>query len=513
MKEVFVKSRNSPAHDLSSGHGAEPENGQKISEPEPFGAHEAKNGAEHGVPAVLRAPPAPVEDNPDGDSDLSIIEPSDEVRSFDTNAPISHDDVISTRADSFVPNNDAPYLPIEIREEIGKFKEEEFVKNFFRCHRTNHKFSRKRIATESLTLFSREPIQHSILNKLEPKIEKLAIQCFKWILCYTGIESAKNPASYADKLIQTLYANPSLRDEIMFQLIKQTTGNPDESSLKKSWELFLIIVTFFPSTKNSEIWIKKYFWETSKTSSESIKSLAEFCHIRFMARCAVGKELEAIQFGPIIQRIPTEFMTGHLTFGASIYEQLWNQRRSVRYLPIPYIMHHMAEVLLKSDCEQRQGLFRLTGNLQKVDEMAKETNEGRNAISSADVIDVSCLFKKWFRDLPDPVCSMDRMNDLENAYETKNYVAFTKLLSRAHRLTLMYLIGFLQRLVRAEAKTLMGAKNLAIVFGPNIVQRNDVKEPAVLQLFSDIGIEFLTNLIQEWDTGEMYPLDLNLLRE
>jgi len=76
----------------------------------------------------------------------------------------------------------------------------------------------------------------------------------------------------------------------------------------------------------------------------------------------------------------------------------------------------------------------------------------------------------------------------------------------------MYLIGFLQQLVKSESVTLMGPKNLAIVFGPNIVQTQETNE-AGIKLFADIAIELITTLIQQWDTSPMYPLNPAFLKE
>jgi hypothetical protein len=213
-----------------------------------------------------------------------------------------------------------------------------------------------------------------------------------------------------------------------------------------------------------------------------------------------------------IQSIPTQFQTGRQQFGCSIYEQIWNQRRSVKRLPIPYIEHHMAEHMLKKGCEQAEGLFRLPGNLKRVEEMAEATNKGRDAISPAPMNDIASLFKKWFRDLPDPVVCKECLPRLRDAYDDKSYIQFVSYLPRAHMLTFMYLIGFLQRLVRAQAVTLMTAKNLAIVFGPNVVQTDETTE-AEMKRFAEIAIELIITLIEQWDTSYIYPLNPEFLVE
>jgi hypothetical protein len=78
----------------------------------------------------------------------------------------------------------------------------------------------------------------------------------------------------------------------------------------------------------------------------------------------------------------------------------------------------------------------------------------------------------------------------------------------------MYLVGFLQRMVRAEAVTLMTAKNLSIVFAPNVVQLNDsYTNETIIKMFATIGTEFMEFLIVNWDTSPIYPLPPELLSE
>lgn len=444
----------------------------------------------------------------------ALLDVSEQVTHFDEAAVQREKDHPAAKPESIFPCEEGgvPYLPSDVKEDIAKFQVREYAQKYFKQRRGNHKFSRKRIDISALTEFSAEPIEDPLLDVHDKKTGSLAVQCFKWILNYTGVEKEKNASAYADKIVNACYAHPILRDEVMFQLIKQTRNNPLPDCLTRTWELFLIIVTYFPSTKNSEVWIKSHFSREFHNPDENIASIAQFCYIRFSARCAVGKVLETTDIG-YTQKIPTEYKTGHRQFGASIYEQLWNQRRSVRKLPFPYIVHHMAEQLLKKNAEEKEGIFRLAGELKHVDEMAVATNLGRDVVSAAPINDVASLFKKWFRDLPDPIVSVELTDLLLDVYEEKSYLSFVEKLPRAHKLTLMYLIGFLQRLEKAKDKTRMTAKNLSIVFGPNILRPIGVTEPEQIKLFTDMSMEFMLELINNWDTSAIYPLDMAFVQE
>ncbi|OHT09812.1 RhoGAP domain containing protein [Tritrichomonas foetus] len=437
----------------------------------------------------------------------------EEVEKFDEEA-VTHEDPFSNREKSFIPAADGgpAYLPTDLQEDIKKFQLADFARQFFRAHRGNHKFTRKRISVDALTEFSSEQLSEPLLEAIDSKISKLAISSFKYILYYTGVLPSKTPAAYADRLINHMYTNPAIRDEVMFQLIKQTRKNPNKDWLQKTWELFIIVVTVFPSSRNSENWIKSHLASESKGSDEIISQYASFAYIRFSARCALGKPLDLANDIGSLQKIPQQIHLGRQIFGSSIYEQIWNQRRSMVKLPIPFVLHHMADMLLKKNCENIEGIFRLPGNMRRVDEMTDELNQGRDSLMSAEVNDIASLMKKWFRDLPDPVVNLEKVDLLENAFEDKTYIEFTESLPKTHKLTLMYLIGFLQHLCKSEAQTKMNAKNYAIVFGPNIVQVRDMNEPMKLKKFSDITIEYLTTLIQSWDTSMIYPLSHEYLQ-
>jgi hypothetical protein len=404
----------------------------------------------------------------------------------------------------------APSLTTELQEGIAKFKLENYAQQFFRERRGQKSF-RKTVDLNIQTEFSATPIEGSLLSALDPKLQKLAVKCFRLILGYSGVVPAKTQLECAEQLVSTLYSTPALRDEVMFQLAKQTRNNPNEKWLIETWKLFLIVVTYFPSTQNCEVWIRSHFTTEIHNENQTISDLAQFCYIRYTARCAIGKPLQDPPEG-FLQQVPYHYQTSRALFGASIYEQLWNQRRSVRKLPIPYILPHMADNLLRKCAEQCEGIFRLPGNMKNVAMMAEAANQGREMIAQAPIHDIGSLFKMWFRELPDPVVNMENVDELRNVWETKEYVQFADSLPPAHKLTLMYLVGFLQRLARAESVTLMSQKNLAIVFAPNIVQ-SSTTNPATMKLFSDIGQEFLITLIATWDTSYIYPLNPEMLSE
>ncbi|KAH0792449.1 RhoGAP domain containing protein [Histomonas meleagridis] len=411
------------------------------------------------------------------------------------------------RKNSYFPDSKAPFLPCDIRDDINKFQVEEYAKQFFREHRTGHVFNRKLVSTEQITKFSKDPLSSSLIKLANQNDQKNAVKCFKLILTYIGV--IKGAPNSAELIVQTLIANPSLYDEVYFQLIKQTRKNPNPEWEIRTWKLFLIITTIFPSSRNSEVWIKSHLSRKSISRHRDVAHYAQLCYIRFSSRCAIGKPKTDLGINYAV-KIPQQIESENCEFGASIYEHLWFQRKKYPNFPIPIVVHQMAEAILSKNPGEMEGIFRLPGSIKNVEQMAEDYGKGICNFENAKLFDMLSLFKMWFRIIPDPTCPVDSLPYLKTAHENKDYIGFvTKHLPPAHLNLLGYLIGFLQKLVQFEAVTKMGPKNMAIVFAPNIVQPStDFSEPGQIKEYSDISITFVTYLIENWDTKQFYPLVL-----
>lgn len=456
---------------------------------------------------------APAYTNPGGDVSVSenlTLDVPDNISNFKPTIQRRANTVLvsSNKPRSVPPDEDVShFIDAELAAQIHQFQIKDFAKKFFREHRSNKVFNRKRIDIDQLISFSAEPLDEPLLEALEAKLIKPALTCFKCILQYTGVVQSKSPTLAAESIVNALYPNPALRDEVFFQLIKQTSHTPNNQILNKGMELFLIIATIFPSTRNSENWIKAHLVGMSRHPDIIIAAIAQFTYIRFSARCAVGIPRENNEIG-YVKKIPMQVSMGWQSFGSSIYEMMWNQRTKEPKLPIPFIEYYMADYLLKRGAAKCEGIFRLPGSLKTVDEMALGTNDGKDMISKANLNDIASLFKKWFRDIPNPVVPINRVEDLLNVYEDQQnaYIEFAESLPRPHKMVLMFLIGFLQDLVKSAEYTKMTAKNFAIVFGPNIVQSHSVTSQEMVRKFTDVAIDFLIYLIEHWDTSEIYPM-------
>jgi hypothetical protein len=391
-------------------------------------------------------------------------------------------------------------LPATVTEEIQKFQVADFAEQFFREHRVGTVFSRKKVSVEALTAWQGEPLNAPLLQMHTKQSQKLAIEAFKLILAYSG--SSGQP-DHAVKLVDMLVNCPQVRDEVYFQLIKQTRSNPDPMNQIRTWQLFLIVASLFPSTRDSEVWVKSHLSRCLDDKSVLVSELAQFTYIRFGATCAKGQPPSEIT-KEMITAIPGEIEHGTRTFGATLYEQLFHQRVKHPACPFPFAIHVIAEKLFEMGAESCEGVFRIPGNGKKVLQLEDEVNHGNLALE-AGLHDIGSLFKVWFAKLPEPIVGVDLLGTLKSAYETKTFVEFVENLPHAHLLTLRYLIGFLQRLAKAEGITKMTPKNLAMVFAPNLVALDHIRDPMQIAAYTEMIQEFICTLILSWDTSDVYP--------
>lgn len=405
---------------------------------------------------------------------------------------------------SFYPDADKLALPASLQQDIHNFQVDAYAKQFFKEHRTNHIFSRKKISPEVLASFQDTPLTASLLSTIPKNSQKDAIQCFNYILNYTGATKDKVKNSSLDSLIQLVDRNAILRDEVYFQLIKQTNNNPKEDCLLKTWQVFVVIASIFPSSLDSEVWIKSHLSREAMKENKKISDYAQFAYIRFSARCTIGKSMEIMPM--FASRLIKDVYESKQVFRASIYEQLWNQRVTHKMLPVPIYIHLMAEMLFQKGAESTEGIFRIVGNKRTVTNIQDKINKGSELDPAISIHDLASLFKSWFSLLPDTVIPVSSLPALINASEDNSYIQFVEKLPKAHLYTLKYLIGFFQRLVNAKDVTKMDGHNLAICFGPDIISTGHVKDISDFEKFRDISIKLVTCLIDNLVTKDIYPL-------
>lgn len=426
--------------------------------------------------------------------------------------------ILIARPIAFVPDPESLALPDDLRAEINRFRLDDYAADFFADRRCKRIFARKQVRLSQDQAFQTEPIQAPLLAILPGSAQaKQAVKAFQCILTYTApggcaLPSAKGGLAAVRRLLKIATDWPNLRDEIFFQLIKQTRKNPDQPCAIRTWELFLIFATFVPSTRNSENDIKSHLVHCARSKTKRISLFAQFIFIRYTSRSLIGKLADncANISQELVVRIARDPFEGRSRFGTSIAEQLWHQRLAIPNCPVPLLLVRLVNLLIHKEAGRAEGIFRISGRERVVAEAVEAINAGGDVeavLEHATVHDVAHITKQWFLTLPGKLISPERNGLLRNVVEkTKDYIGFIESFSPPEVLTARYFIGFLQSLLKDEETTKMNVTNIAIIFGSAFLATAIGLDHKSVVKYTQFAQTEVSELLQTWDTSEIYPL-------
>lgn len=157
-------------------------------------------------------------------------------------------------------------------------------------------FSQKRkVDFREIQKFSNKPLRYPLHDITMKELVADAKTASKAILNYMGDKKAKkSPAHWARVLVEHGNGSPDeFKNELFAQLVKQTTENPNQSSLDRGWELLAICAgTFLPDAEFMP-YLKTHFKEAvENSSSEHVKKMAEYAMLRLEKTKDLGDRLE-----------------------------------------------------------------------------------------------------------------------------------------------------------------------------------------------------------------------------
>lgn len=356
--------------------------------------------------------------------------------------------------------------------------------------------------------FSGDSISDSLLASLNKNASKEAVKFFKAMLKVVKDHKEKNEMV---AIVESCRKEPELVDEVLCQCVKQTTEAPSEAMVPYLNVILTIVTLFLPSPFMHDF----LFWHLAMVQSRSevqrIKELAQFAFIRLIGSIDNEKPCFDYTKPEDIVAIKTHPALGSHVFGSCLNEIFWVQARTHPNCPVPFVMHEMAEAMIRLGAENTQGIFRLPGNLGKVNEMAARANRGERYLEGANAHDVASLFKKWVREIPGGILGCAKTSEMLACHDNNaRIIAVADSLPPERRSILMYLVGFLRRMAKSDSVTLMGIPNLAMVFAPNISRIPDDTNPLNQASMTNNVIACLSALIVSWDVSAIYPLNENL---
>jgi hypothetical protein len=236
-------------------------------------------------------------------------------------------------------------------------------------HKKGSLFFSKKISTTDLMAWSKDPIQKPLIKTNDKTVKKEAPELFKLIQIYMGDRrgggGVKNNSDLKAICLEIMIKGWSmsvLRDELFFQLLKQTNLNTNITSLKNGWELIAICLSFFPPSQK----LYPYFYEYIQRFTDESYDRIDFEISKYSNACM--RRLERIHSTgakkglkkPTLDEI--ELSKNTITcvslFGTTLSEIMAIQNVKCPKLCLPWIQTTLSEAVLKLNGAKTEGIFR-----------------------------------------------------------------------------------------------------------------------------------------------------------
>ncbi|XP_052001421.1 rho GTPase-activating protein 11A-like isoform X2 [Xyrauchen texanus] len=130
-----------------------------------------------------------------------------------------------------------------------------------------------------------------------------------------------------------------------------------------------------------------------------------------------------------------------------------------------------------------EGLFRKSGSVVRVKTLRGKLDQGEDCLATALPLDIAGLLKQFFRELPEPVLTVDLHSAFLKAQElpteeerTSTTVLLSCVLPDRNLNTLRYFCSFLKSVSQRCAENKMDSSNLSVIFAPNLFHCGDGTE-------------------------------------
>ncbi|KAM3392767.1 hypothetical protein ACQJBY_013748 [Aegilops geniculata] len=139
---------------------------------------------------------------------------------------------------------------------------------------------------------------------------------------------------------------------------------------------------------------------------------------------------------------------------------------------VPKILLLMQERLYSQDGLKAEGIFRITPENSQEEHVREQLNRG----VVPDDIDVHCLaslIKAWFRELPEGVLDSLSPEQVLNCNTEEQCVELVSHIPVTYAALLSWVVELMADVVEEEGSNKMNARNIAMVFAPNMTQMSD----------------------------------------
>lgn len=368
-------------------------------------------------------------------------------------------------------------LPLDLKEDLEKFRINGFAKTYFAQHKSGILFKRK-VPIEKMVIYQKNSLSAPLLNQLAKPLHKDALKCFKYIqkIQKTEIKSAVDDIYL---LMEKGVLHGGLRDEIYVQICKQVTQNPSDVQTQRGWFLIGIIAIAFPPSKNFEDYLKSFINEHINDSDEKVAQYAAYALKNIIKICKKGPRGKTPSKQEIERAIEAPF-TKQL-FGETLEDIIATEREEHPDAVVPRILTFLSESIINLHGCNTEGIFRVPGDIDAVMDLRCriEKNEfDLTGISDPNV--PSSLLKLWLRELTEPLIPADTydscvkvaLKDQSIEEVGPSALKIIDSLPEINRNVCYYVLKFLRTIGEPvnQKITKMTVANIAMVFAPNFVR-------------------------------------------
>jgi hypothetical protein len=115
------------------------------------------------------------------------------------------------------------------------------------------------------------------------------------------------------------------------------------------------------------------------------------------------------------------------------------------------------------------GLFKVQPPNCATSEIVAVANTDVEVIGHGNVHTIAAFLRRWLRNLSNPLVPVELIPTSETMVEMNEFLGFVEKRPQVHQFNLPYFIGFFQELVLKEATNDFNESDIAMIFGPCIV--------------------------------------------
>ncbi|XP_076946935.1 rho GTPase-activating protein 1-like [Bidens hawaiensis] len=194
-----------------------------------------------------------------------------------------------------------------------------------------------------------------------------------------------------------------------------------------------------------------------------------------------------VEFEPEVPRRPPSASTSVFGVSTESMQLSFDSRGN----SVPTILLMMQSRLYAQGGLQAEGIFRINGDNAQEEQIREQLNRGE-VPENIDVHSLAGLIKAWFRELPNGLLDSIEPEQVMRAQSEEECTRLVRLLPPTEASLMNWAVNLMADVAQLENLNKMDARNIAMVFAPNMTQMAD---PLTALMYAVQVMNFLKTLI------------------